>query len=98
MTREGIVPKDGHHPSDPPIPLHRISFLLFLSSMLTLLGLLLYGQSLLCPFLWDEYGIILDNAGKGAFEWKHLPSLFSHRYFHIPGSPEFQDIHLPAPR
>jgi len=62
--------------------------------MLTVLGLLLYGQSLFCPFLWDEYGIIIDNAGKGAFEWKNLPSLFSHRYFHIPGSPELQ-IHLP---
>ena len=94
MTREGILPKDGHHPPDPPTPLPPISFLLFLSFVLTAFGLLLYGQSLLCPFLWDEYGIILDNAGKGAFEWKNLPSLFSHRYFHIPGSPELR-IHLP---
>jgi hypothetical protein len=62
--------------------------------MLTVFGLLLYGQSLLCTFLWDEYGIIIDNAGKGAFEWKNLPSLFGQRYFHIPGSPELE-IHLP---
>ena len=56
--------------------------------MLTLLGLLLYAQTLPCPFLWDEYGVILDNAAKGAFDWENLPSLFRQRYFHIPGSPE----------
>jgi hypothetical protein len=93
VRREGILAKDEHHPTDPPTPLPRISFLLFLSFMLTALGLLLYGQSLLCPFLWDEYGIIMDNAGKGAFEWRNLPSLFGQRYFHIPGSPELR-IHL----
>ena len=43
--------------------------------MLVLLGWVLYGPSLLCPFLWDEYGLILDNAAKGAFEWRHLPAL-----------------------
>ncbi len=58
--------------------------------MLTLLGLLLYAQTLPCPFLWDEYGVILDNAAKGAFDWENLPSLFRYRYFHIPGSPELR--------
>ena len=61
--------------------------------MLVLLGWVLYGPSLLCPFLWDEYGLILDNAAKGAFEWRHLPALFSHRYFHIPGAPDLR-VHL----
>ncbi len=58
--------------------------------MLLFLGGVLYGPSLLCPFLWDEYGLILDNAAKGAFEWRHLPALFSHRYFHIPGTPDLR--------
>lgn len=56
--------------------------------MLMFLGLLLYAQTFRCSFLWDEYGIILDNAAKGAFEWRNLPSLFIHRYFYIPGSPD----------
>ena len=63
--------------------------LLFLGGMLMILGLLLYAQTFSCPFLWDEYGIILDNAAKGAFGWENLPTLFTHRYFYIPGGPDF---------
>jgi dihydroorotase-like cyclic amidohydrolase len=39
-------------------------------------------------------GSVLDNAQKGAFEWQHLPGLFGHRYFHIPGTPDLQ-IRMP---
>ncbi len=54
--------------------------------LLFLLGALLYFQVLGCPFLWDEYRIVLGNAHGGAFDWHRLPGLFRHRYFHIPGS------------
>lgn len=60
------------------------------------LGALLYFQTLGCPFLWDEYRLILGNAHAGAFRWANLPDLFSQRYFHLPGSFE-NDLPLDLP-
>jgi hypothetical protein len=51
-----------------------------------LLAAVLYFQTLACPFLWDEYRLILGNAEAGAFDWQNLPDLFVHRYFHLSGS------------
>lgn len=53
--------------------------------LLFLLGGILYVQTWGCPFVYDEYTLILNNAEKGAFQWKNLPALFSQRYFHAPG-------------
>jgi hypothetical protein len=64
----------------PAIPLSRV-FLLFFA-----LGAALYFQTLGCPFLWDEYCLIIGNAQVGAFDWANLPNLFSQRYFHLPGA------------
>ncbi len=71
------------HPSDAAdLPLSRTRiFLVFF-----VLGAVLYFQTLGCPFLWDEYRLILGNAQAGAFGWASLPDLFSQRYFHLPGS------------
>jgi len=62
--------------------------------VLTLLATVLYVRTLSCPFLWDEYGLILDNAAQGTFQWEKLPSLFLQRYFHIPGRAPLQ-VDLP---
>jgi len=64
------------------LPLSRTRILL----VFFVLGAALYFQTLGCPFLWDEYRLILGNAQAGAFDWASLPDLFSQRYFHLPGS------------
>jgi len=73
----------GTHPSaaaDPPLSRTRILLAFFA------LGAIIYFQTLGCPFLWDEYRLILGNVHAGAFGWDSLPDLFSQRYFHLPGS------------
>ena len=73
----------GTHLSDAAdLPLSRTRILLVFFA----LGAVLYFQTLGCPFLWDEYRLILGNAQAGAFDWASLPDLFSQRYFHLPGS------------
>ena len=66
--------------ADPPLSRARVFLVFFL------LGGLLYLQTLGCPFLWDEYSLILGNAKAGAFGWERLPELFLHRYFQLPWS------------
>jgi hypothetical protein len=72
--------QNGNEPADPPLSRSRIFLVFFI------LGGVLYVQTLGCPFLWDEYSVILGNAKAGAFGWDRLPELFRHRYFHLPGS------------
>ncbi len=64
----------------PPLSRMRIFLLFFLA------GAVLYFQTMGCPFLWDEYRLILGNAQAGDFQWDRLPDLFLHRYFYLPGS------------
>jgi hypothetical protein len=66
--------------ADPPLSRARVFLVFFL------LGGVLYLQTLGCPFLWDEYSLILGNAKAGAFDWERLPELFLHRYFQLPWS------------
>jgi len=66
--------------AEPPLSRTRILLVFFV------LGAVLYFQTLGCPFLWDEYRLILGNAQAGAFSLESLPDLFSQRYFHLPGS------------
>ena len=59
-----------------------------LFALLFLAGGVFYFQTLTCPFLWDEYRIILGNRASGNFQWKNLPDFFSQSYFFLPGSLE----------
>jgi hypothetical protein len=79
-SNQTIPGRSGNEPPDPPLSRARIFLVFFV------LGGALYLQTLGCPFLWDEYSVILGNAKAGAFGWERLPELFLHRYFHLPGS------------
>jgi hypothetical protein len=79
-SSQTISGQNGNDTADPPLSRARIFLVFFI------LGGVLYLQTLGCPFLWDEYSVILGNAKAGAFGWDRLPELFRHRYFHLPGS------------
>ncbi len=66
--------------ADRPLSRMRVFLLFFF------IAAVLYFQTLGCPFLWDEYGLIIGNEGAGAFDWVRLPHLFAQRYFYHPGS------------
>lgn len=79
-TRPASAGSQENRGSDPPLSRARLFLVFFF------LGGVLYFQILGCPFLWDEYRLILGNAQAGAFRWESLPELFCHRYFHLAGS------------
>ena len=74
--------EQGTEPAGPFLSRTRIFLLFFV------LTAMLYFQTLGCPFLWDEYRIILGNAAAGAFHWESLPDLFVQHYFYLPNSLE----------
>jgi len=61
-----------------PLRVQRL-FLLF-----TIIGLVIYFQSLGFPFVWDEYRLILNNAQEDYYSLKNLPQFFLHTYFYTP--------------
>jgi len=79
-SNQTISGENRNDTTDPSLSRARVFLVLFI------LGGVLYLQTLGCPFLWDEYSVILGNAKAGAFDWDRLPDLFRHRYFHLPGS------------
>jgi hypothetical protein len=79
-TEPASAGSEEDHGADLPLSRARLFLLFFF------LGGVLYFQTLGCPFLCDEYRLILGNAQAGAFRWERLPELFCHRYFHLAGS------------
>ncbi len=81
-SRFGTEAGEGQEPGANGGPVFRTRvFLLFF-----ILAAGIYFQTVGCPFLWDEYRLILGNAHAGVFRWERLPDLFFQRYFYLPGS------------